>query len=46
MLSGLETSDFSIWMGFRPSFPDSLPVIDEHRVAAAYFLRLATGIPE
>ena len=29
LLPGLETSDFSIWMGFRPSFPDSVPVIAE-----------------
>ena len=45
MLPGLEASDHSIWMGFRPSFPDSLPVIDEAPEAvAACFLRSATGI--
>lgn len=29
MLPGLKIDDYSIWMGHRPSFPDSLPVIDE-----------------
>jgi len=29
MLPGLEAPDYAIWMGFRPSFPDSLPVIGE-----------------
>jgi D-amino-acid dehydrogenase len=28
MLPGLEPREHSLWMGFRPSFPDSLPVID------------------
>jgi glycine/D-amino acid oxidase-like deaminating enzyme len=27
-LPGVDTSGASSWMGFRPSFPDSLPVID------------------
>lgn len=29
LLPKLETADARIWMGFRPSMPDSLPVIDE-----------------
>jgi glycine/D-amino acid oxidase-like deaminating enzyme len=28
LLPGLEIKHYSIWMGHRPSFPDSLPVID------------------
>jgi D-amino-acid dehydrogenase len=27
MYRGLDTSGASFWMGFRPSMPDSLPVI-------------------
>jgi glycine/D-amino acid oxidase-like deaminating enzyme len=28
MLPGLNIDDYSIWMGHRPSLPDSLPIID------------------
>jgi D-amino-acid dehydrogenase len=27
MLPGLDTREQSVWMGFRPSLPDSLPVL-------------------
>ena len=43
MLPGLETSDYSIWMGFRPSFPDSLPVIDEAPGLRGLFLAFGHG---
>lgn len=43
MLPGLETSDYSIWMGFRPSFPDSLPVIDEAPARRGLFLAFGHG---
>ena len=43
LLPGLETSDFSIWMGFRPSFPDSLPVIDEAPGRHGLFLAFGHG---
>lgn len=43
MLPGLETSDYSIWMGFRPSFPDSLPVIDEAPSRRGLFLAFGHG---
>jgi len=43
VLPGLETSDFSIWMGFRPSFPDSLPVIDEAPGRRGLFLAFGHG---
>jgi D-amino-acid dehydrogenase len=43
LLPGLETSDFSIWMGFRPSFPDSLPVIDEAPGRRGLFLAFGHG---
>lgn len=29
LFPSLEAKDFSIWMGFRPSLPDSVPIIDE-----------------
>lgn len=29
LFPSFEARDFSIWMGFRPSLPDSVPVIDE-----------------
>src|SRR6516165_11112489 len=43
VLPGLEASDFSIWMGFRPSFPDSLPVIDEAPGRRGLFLAFGHG---
>ncbi|HEU0157382.1 MAG TPA: FAD-binding oxidoreductase [Stellaceae bacterium] len=43
VLPGLETSDFSIWMGFRPSFPDSLPVIDAAPGRRGLFLAFGHG---
>jgi len=43
VLPELETSDFSIWMGFRPSFPDSLPVIDEAPGRRGLFLAFGHG---
>jgi glycine/D-amino acid oxidase-like deaminating enzyme len=43
MLPGLEASDHSIWMGFRPSFPDSLPVIDEAPGRRGLFLAFGHG---
>ena len=43
VLPGLETSDFAIWMGFRPSFPDSLPVIDEAPGRRGLFLAFGHG---
>ena len=43
MLPGLETSDYSIWMGFRPSFPDSLPVIDEAPGRRGLYLAFGHG---
>ena len=43
VLPGLEASDFSIWIGFRPSFPDSLPVIDEAPGRRGLFLAFGHG---
>jgi len=43
VLPGLEASEFSIWMGFRPSFPDSLPVIDEAPGRRGLFLAFGHG---
>lgn len=43
MLPALEADDYSIWMGFRPSFPDSLPVIDEAPGRAGLFLAFGHG---
>src|SRR5580700_62387 len=43
MLPGLAASDHSIWMGFRPSFPDSLPVIDEAPGCRGLFLAFGHG---
>jgi D-amino-acid dehydrogenase len=43
VLPGLEASDFSIWMGFRPSFPDSLPLIDEAPGRRGLFLAFGHG---
>jgi glycine/D-amino acid oxidase-like deaminating enzyme len=43
LLPGLEASDFSLWMGFRPSFPDSLPVIDEAPGRRGLFLAFGHG---
>lgn len=37
----LRTDNYKLWLGFRPSFPDSLPVIDE--VAAYPGLYMAFG---
>ncbi|MFA5520807.1 MAG: FAD-dependent oxidoreductase [Castellaniella sp.] len=37
----LRTDNYKLWLGFRPSFPDSLPVIDE--VAAHPGLYMAFG---
>jgi len=31
LLPGIDTKDASRWMGFRPSLPDHLPVIDKSR---------------
>ncbi|HJU17805.1 MAG TPA: FAD-binding oxidoreductase [Stellaceae bacterium] len=43
ILPGLESHDFSIWMGFRPSFPDSLPVIDAAPGHRGLFLAFGHG---
>ena len=43
MLPGLEADGYSIWMGFRPSFPDSLPVIDEAPNRRGLFLAFGHG---
>jgi D-amino-acid dehydrogenase len=43
LLPGLETTDYSIWMGFRPSFPDSLPVIDLAPGRPGLFLAFGHG---
>ena len=43
LLPGLEASDYSTWMGFRPSFPDSLPVIDEAPGCRGLFLAFGHG---
>jgi len=43
MLPGLEANDYSIWMGFRPSFPDSLPVIDTAAGHRGLFLAFGHG---
>jgi D-amino-acid dehydrogenase len=43
MLPGLEADDASIWMGFRPSFPDSLPVIDEAPGQRGLYLAFGHG---
>ena len=43
MLPALEADDYSIWMGFRPSFPDSLPVIDEAPGRPGLFLAFGHG---
>lgn len=38
MLPGLDTTTRKDWMGFRPSFPDALPVIDRAPKVANAFL--------
>lgn len=43
LLPGLETKDYAVWMGFRPSFPDSLPVIDEARGRPGLYLAFGHG---
>lgn len=43
LLPGLEASDYSLWMGFRPSFPDSLPVIDEAPGRRGLYLAFGHG---
>jgi D-amino-acid dehydrogenase len=43
ILPGLEASDYSIWMGLRPSFPDSLPVIDRAPGQRGLFLAFGHG---
>jgi D-amino-acid dehydrogenase len=43
VLPGLDASDFSLWMGFRPSFPDSLPVIDEAPGRRGLYLAFGHG---
>jgi D-amino-acid dehydrogenase len=43
LLPGLETSDYAVWMGFRPSFPDSLPVIGEAPGRPGLYLAFGHG---
>lgn len=43
LLPGLEAKDYAIWMGFRPSFPDSLPVIDQAPGHGGLFLAFGHG---
>lgn len=43
LLPGLEANDYAIWMGFRPSFPDSLPVVGEAPGRRGLFLAFGHG---
>ena len=42
-LPGLETSGGREWMGFRPSLPDSLPVIGRSRSQANIYYAFGHG---
>jgi glycine/D-amino acid oxidase-like deaminating enzyme len=43
MLPALEVGEYSMWMGHRPSFPDSLPVIGEAPGHPRLFLAFGHG---
>lgn len=43
LLPGVETSDASAWMGNRPCFPDSMPVIDRATHHANVFYAFGNG---
>jgi D-amino-acid dehydrogenase len=42
-LPGLKTESGTQWMGFRPSLPDSLPVIDRSRASARIIYAFGHG---
>ena len=43
MIPGLEDANVSMWMGCRPSFPDSLPVIDRSPIHPSVFYAFGHG---
>lgn len=43
LFPSLEARDCSIWMGFRPSLPDSVPVIDEPEPLHGLFVACGHG---
>jgi glycine/D-amino acid oxidase-like deaminating enzyme len=43
MFPGLATKQSTIWMGFRPCFPDNLPVIDQVKQYPGLFIACGHG---
>jgi len=43
LFPSLQANDFSAWMGFRPSLPDSVPVIDESAHHSGLFIACGHG---
>jgi D-amino-acid dehydrogenase len=43
MVPGLNSHGAALWMGFRPSFPDSLPVIDRAKGVPNAYLAFGHG---
>jgi glycine/D-amino acid oxidase-like deaminating enzyme len=43
LLPGLESGDASVWMGYRPSLPDSVPVIDRSPRFPTVYLAFGHG---
>ena len=43
MFPGLRTETATMWMGFRPSFPDNLPVIDQVKGFPGLYLACGHG---